>query len=229
MSRRMGDWRKDTQNRSFGPPILEPFIGSSFQYWRTDDRRTCVHITETNGMHLFLYGMQNRTVGPYFFATNRIVISVLAGDCRLSGCAIWLSVSMNRPGGGSVGVSAKGILGLHPSLSAATRLVLDRHSGTIGLLVSDGHGKFAACRPLLIHAEAIRSPSRWRVGCARSVDRLGREVSLARPRGCAHMLRERANRGTPFRSSHVGLCWGIPVVEGQDEACGTTLYGNSEE
>jgi hypothetical protein len=34
-------------------------------------------ITETNGMHLVLFGMQNRTFGSYSAANNRILISVM--------------------------------------------------------------------------------------------------------------------------------------------------------
>jgi hypothetical protein len=34
-------------------------------------------IAETNRMHLVLFGMQNRTFGPYLAANNRILISVM--------------------------------------------------------------------------------------------------------------------------------------------------------
>jgi hypothetical protein len=47
-------------------------------------------ITETNRIHLALFGMQNRTFGPYLAAINRILISVVtehAGRCACITCA----------------------------------------------------------------------------------------------------------------------------------------------
>jgi hypothetical protein len=37
-------------------------------------------ITETNRMHLVLFGMQNRTFGPYLAAINRTLISVMSAQ-----------------------------------------------------------------------------------------------------------------------------------------------------
>jgi hypothetical protein len=38
------------------------------------------HTAKTNRIQLVLYGMQNRTFGPYLAVINRILISLLASD-----------------------------------------------------------------------------------------------------------------------------------------------------
>jgi hypothetical protein len=42
------------------------------------------NVTETNGIHLVLFGQQNRTFGPYVAAINRILISLVKGHTLLA-------------------------------------------------------------------------------------------------------------------------------------------------
>jgi hypothetical protein len=51
-----------------------------------DNGRSYDCISETNRMHLVLFGIQKRTFGPYLAANNRILISVMPSGHSASGC-----------------------------------------------------------------------------------------------------------------------------------------------
>jgi hypothetical protein len=42
--------------------------------------RVALHMSETNRVPLVLFGMQNKTTGPYLAAIDRILISLVAGS-----------------------------------------------------------------------------------------------------------------------------------------------------
>jgi hypothetical protein len=60
----------------FGEPFGEP-LRQAICEMRTARRSTTQAVTETNGTHLVLFGMQNRTLPPCLAAINWILILVM--------------------------------------------------------------------------------------------------------------------------------------------------------
>jgi hypothetical protein len=61
--------------------------------------RSATCIAETNRIHLVLFGMQNRTCGPYLAAIHRFLISIMIG--RGVNGATWIDRATDP--GGSMG------------------------------------------------------------------------------------------------------------------------------
>jgi hypothetical protein len=99
-------------------------------------------ITEANRIHLVLFGMQNRTCGPYLAANNRILISAMHGLRRGRVQDSW------PPGMG--GVASRAIVDLSTAATTARR-VASRDTHVVGVGDPSGRQVGSACP--IVHAK----------------------------------------------------------------------------